>query len=146
VGVQEHLHQACAVLQGVTQVPSTTMTRLDDVAQGNRLSRSFRTNGPTEKALVMKETDFGHIPWVIAHAHGFPHVGRQREIEVAQALEMHAIGTHRATFRHGQSQQIELVKTLGEPRQKAAAFPARLRWLPRLTMGLLMILIQDKTL
>ena len=100
--VQEHLNQACAVLQGVTQVSSSTITHLDDIAQGNGLSRSFRTNGPTEKALVMQDTDFGHIPWVIANNHGFPHVGRQREIEVAQALEMHAIGTHLATFRHGQ--------------------------------------------
>jgi hypothetical protein len=100
--VQEHLNQACAVLQGVTQVSSTTITHLDDIAQGNGLSRSFCTNGPTEKALVMKDTDFGHIPWVIANNHGFPPVGRQREIEVAQALEMNAIGTHLATFRHGQ--------------------------------------------
>ena len=51
--VQEDLNQACAVLQGVTQVSSTTIPHLDDVAQGNGLSRQFRTNGPTEKALVM---------------------------------------------------------------------------------------------
>ena len=94
----------------------------------------------------MKDADFGHIPWVIANDHGFAHVGRQGEIEVSQALETNAIWAHFAAFGHGQQQQIELFEALGEPRQKAAAFPSRLRWLTRLTVGLLMILIQDKSL
>ena len=94
----------------------------------------------------MKDADFGHVPWVIANDDGLAHVGRQGEIEVAQALEMNAIGAHLATFRHGQQQQIELFEALGEPGQKAAAFPSRLRRLTRFTMGLLMILIQDKAL
>jgi hypothetical protein len=94
----------------------------------------------------MKDADFGHIPWVIANDHGFAHIGRQREIKVAQALEMNPIRAYLATFGDGQQQQIELFKTLGEARQKAAAFPARLRWLTRLTVGVLMIVIQDKAL
>src|SRR5215831_11365973 len=130
----------------MTQVPSTAVTGLHDVAQSNSLARQFGTDRPTEKTIGMKDADFGHIPWVIANDDRFAHVGRQGEIQVPQALEMNAIRTHLAPFGDGQQQEIKLFETRGEPRQKATAIPAGLWWFTCLTMGLLMIVVQKKAL
>ena len=130
----------------MTQVPAAAIAGLNDVAQGNGLTGSFGTDRPTEKTVVMKDADFGHIPWIIANDDRFAHVGGQGEIEVAQALEMHPILAHLATFGYRQQQQIELFKTFREPGEKTAAFPSGLRRLIRFTMGTLMILVQNKVL
>ena len=79
---QERFHHAGALLQRMVQVPSPTVASPHDVAQGNGLSRSCSTDGPAEKAVVMKDADFRHVSWIIAHDDRLTHVGRQREIEV----------------------------------------------------------------
>jgi hypothetical protein len=102
MGFPERLDRAGTVLQRVAQVPAAAITGLNDVAQGKGLSRSCGAKRPTEKAVVMKDADFGHVPWVIANDDGLAHVGRQGELEGPQALEMHPIWTHLAMLRHGQ--------------------------------------------
>src|SRR5712692_9871296 len=96
--------------------------------------------------MIMKDADFGHIPWIIANDDRFAYVGRQGEIEIPQALEMNAIGAHLATFGHRQQQQIELFEAFGEPGEKTTAFPSGLRRITRLTVGMPMIVVQNKSL
>jgi hypothetical protein len=48
----------------------------------------------------MKDANFGHVAGIIANNDRLAHISRQRQIEVAHPLEMHAIGAHLATFRH----------------------------------------------
>src|SRR5262245_525809 len=95
---------------------------------------------------MMKDADFGHIPWIIANDDGLTHVGCQGEIEVPQALEMNPIWAYLATCGHGQQQQIELFEVLRQPGEKTTAFPSGLRRLARFTVGTLMILVQDEPL
>ena len=99
---QERFDRASSVLQRMAQVPAAAVASLNDVAQGNGLSGSFGADRSTEKAMVMEDADFGHIPGIIANDDRFAPVGRQGEIEVPQALEMNPIWTHLAMFRHGQ--------------------------------------------
>jgi hypothetical protein len=40
------------------------------------------THGPTEKALLVIDTDFGHIPRVIADEDVLADVGRQRGVDI----------------------------------------------------------------
>jgi hypothetical protein len=94
----------------------------------------------------VKDTNFGHVAGIIANDDRLAYIGCQGQIEVAHPLEMNAIRAYLATFGHRQEQQIKLFETLGEPGEKAAAFPSRLRRLARFTMGGLMILIEDKAL
>jgi hypothetical protein len=80
---QERFHCAGAVLQRVAQVPAPPIAGLNNFTQGNGLSRSFGADGPTEKAVVMKDTDFGHVAWIIANDDGLTHISREGEIEVS---------------------------------------------------------------
>ena len=143
---QERFHHAGALLQRMAQVPSPTVASPHDVAQGNGLSRSFSTDGPAEKAVVMQDADFRHVSWIIANDDRLPHIGRQREIEVPQALEMNAIRAYFATLGHGQQQQIELVEAFRQSGEKTTAFPSGLRRLPRFTVRMLMILVENEVL
>jgi len=99
---QERFDRASPVLQRMAQVPAVAVASLNDVAQGNGLSRSCGADRPTQKAVVMKDTDFGHVPWIIANDDGLTDVGRQGKIEVPQAMEMNPIWAHFATLGHGQ--------------------------------------------
>jgi hypothetical protein len=77
VGFQERLDGAGTVSQRVAQVPPAAIAGLNDVAQGNGLSRSFGANRPAEKAVVMKDADFGHVAWIIGNDDGVARVGSQ---------------------------------------------------------------------
>ena len=94
----------------------------------------------------MQDADFRHVSWIIANDDRLPHIGRQREIEVPQALEMNAIRAYFATLGHGQQQQIELVEALRQSGEKTTAFPSGLRRLPRFTVRMLMILVENEVL
>jgi hypothetical protein len=62
------------------EIPFTLPARTNDLFETHGLTREFLTHSPTEKALLMIDADFGHIPGVIPDSHVFPHIGRQRGI------------------------------------------------------------------
>jgi hypothetical protein len=64
---QQGFNGAGACLQRVAQVPSPTVPSAHDVTQRNGFSRQFGTDSPAQKALVMKDADFGHISRVITN-------------------------------------------------------------------------------
>jgi hypothetical protein len=146
MGIYERLDCAGALVQGVAQGAAAAIAGLDDVTEGNGVAREFRTDGPTQEALVVKDTDFGHVARIITNDHGFAHVGRQGGIKVAKPLETNAIRMDFATFGHRSQEQVELFKALRQTRQKAALLPARLGRLARFTVRPLMILVETKAL
>jgi len=91
VGLQEHLHGAGAILERMAELSPTAIAGPDNVTQRNGVSREFRTDRAAQKALIMKDADFGHISWVITNDDSLAHVGCQSEIEIAQALEMNPV-------------------------------------------------------
>ena len=105
----------------MAEAPSPAIAGVDEFAQGHGLARQVGADRPAEKPVVMKDTDFRHVPGIIANNDGFTHIRPQGEIEVPQTLEMNAVGTHLATLGDGQEQQIELFEALREPGQKTAA-------------------------
>jgi hypothetical protein len=64
------------------QLSFAPLARADDVFETDGLARELLAHGPTEKALLVVHTDFGHIPRVIADRHVFPHIGGQRGIDI----------------------------------------------------------------
>src|SRR5262245_60450996 len=58
--------------------------RTDDVFETDGLAREVLAHGPAEKALLMIDTDFGHVPGVIPDRDVFPDIGRQGRIEITQ--------------------------------------------------------------
>ena len=82
MGCQQGFDGAGARLQRLTQVPSPTVPRAHDVTQGNGFSCQFGADGSAQKALMMKDADFGHISWVITNNDRLAHVGRQGEIKL----------------------------------------------------------------
>ena len=66
-GFQEHLNRAGTLLQGLTKVTAAAIASPDNIAQSNGLPRSFGANRSTQKAVVMKDTNFGHVAWIIAN-------------------------------------------------------------------------------
>ena len=82
---QQGFNGAGARLQRVAQVPSPMVPSAHDVTQGNGFSRQFGTDSPAQKALVMKDADFGHISWVITNDDRLAHIGCQGEIEIIQS-------------------------------------------------------------
>src|SRR5437016_5145308 len=146
MSLHERLYCAGALVQSVAQVASPAIAGLDDVVQGYGVSREFRTDRSTQEAAVMEDADFGHVTGGIPNHHGFAHIGRQGGIEVAKALETNAIRVDFAAFGHREQQQVEVFEILRQTRHKASLLPARLRRLARFTMGILMILIENKLL
>ena len=71
----------------------------DDVFETDGLARELLTHGPTEKALLVIDTDFGHIPRVIADEDVLSDVGRQRGVDIAQGLESEPILLHATGLR-----------------------------------------------
>lgn len=76
--------------------------RTDDLFQTDGLARKLLTHGPTEKALLVIDTDFGHIPRVIADENVLADVGRQRGVDIAQGLESEPILLHATGLRDRQ--------------------------------------------
>ena len=75
---------------------------LDNLAEGNGFPRELGADGPTEKAVVVKDANLGHVPGVIANDDVFAHVGGQRRIQVTETLEMNPVLAHLAAFGDGQ--------------------------------------------
>ncbi len=66
-GFQEHINRAGTLLQGVTEITAAAIASPNTIAQSNGLPRSFGANRSTQKAVVMKNTHFGHVAWIIAN-------------------------------------------------------------------------------
>ena len=66
-GFQEHIHRAGTLLQGLTVGTAAAIASPNNIAQSNGLTRSFGANRSTQKAVIMKDTNFGHVPWIIAN-------------------------------------------------------------------------------
>jgi hypothetical protein len=60
MGFQEGLDRACAFLQRVAQCFAPVIVGLDDLPEGNSIPCKLGANRPTEKPVLMKDTDLGH--------------------------------------------------------------------------------------
>jgi hypothetical protein len=59
----DHLvDQGLAYGELLAEIAGTPAPRTDDLFQTDGLARELLTHGPTEKALLVIDTDFGHIP------------------------------------------------------------------------------------
>jgi hypothetical protein len=87
----------------LAEVASTLAPCTDDVFQTDGLARELLTHGPTEKTLLVIDTDFGHISRVIADEDVLADVGSQRGVDIAQGLESEPLLLHTAGLRDRQS-------------------------------------------
>ena len=122
--VQQRVHGGCAVSQHPPQFPPAPISRAENVTQRHGLTRQLRTHGATQEGVIVEDADFRHVPGIDPEGHGFPHVGRQRGREVAEPLEVNAIGPHVPRLRHLNQQQIQLLQRVRHARKKAVGFPA----------------------
>ena len=118
----------------------------DDRFETDGLACEFLTHGPAEKALLVIDADFGHIPGVIADGHVFSHIGGQRGINIAQGLEPYAILLHAAGLGDRQQQQVQLFQGHRELGKKAVGAPAGVWRYTGGTVGGLMVLMEHKVL
>jgi hypothetical protein len=103
MGFPERVDRTRPVLQRQTQGFASVRAGLDNLAEGNGFPRQFSADGPTEKAMIVKDTNLGHVPGIIANDDLFAHVGGQRRIQRTETLERNPVLAHLAAFGDGQS-------------------------------------------
>ncbi len=113
-----------AVPQDAAQFSPPPIPGTEDVSRGNGSASEFRTDGPAQELVLVKDTDFGHVPRVKPQRHRFPNVCRQRGRKVSQALEVNPIDAHLTRLGHLNQQQVQVVQRVRHPRHEALGFPA----------------------
>src|SRR5205823_3828672 len=98
-----------------------------DIAQRDGLARELGTDCATEKLLLMEEPDFAEIARVVAQHDTLADIGGEDRIDIAHALEVHAIRLDFPRFGDRQEEQVELLQGFRHARYEAALLPALLR-------------------
>src|SRR5262249_40619448 len=93
-----------------------TIARLDDVLETDRLAGQFGADRAAEECVGMEDADLGQIAWVIADDHLLADVSCQCQVEIPEALKMHAVALDSSRARHGEQQQVQLLERVGKPR------------------------------
>src|SRR2546427_5083567 len=87
----------------------------------------FWVNRPAQKAVAVKDPNFGDITRIIANGDRLADIGSQRGIPITQPLKVHAVSAHHTGLRHHDQEQVQRLQTLRHTRQPPLAKP-RLDW------------------
>jgi|GEM_PF-3668380 len=128
----------------LTQLATSGVSRPDDLLQADRLASQLLADCPTQEALLVRDPDLSQVTRVIADDHLLADVGSQRQIDVAEALEMNTVLMDATGSRHRQQKEIELLQGVGVPRKETACLPPGLRSDAGLTMQALVVLVQEE--
>ena len=79
-------------------------TRRLDVFECHGPPGMFWVNRSAQKAVAVKDPNFGAITRIIANGYRLADLGRQRGIDITQPLKVHAVSAYHAGLRH-QDQQ-----------------------------------------
>lgn len=112
MGLQKRLDDAGSFLNRLTKRAPPAVALFDDLAKRYGLARQFLADRPAKELAILINANLSHISWVISNNHLLTHVCSQRQIQIAQALEMDSILANLAAFGYGQQQQVELLKAL----------------------------------
>ena len=112
--------------------------------QADRLAGQLLADGPAEEAVLVVDADLGQVARVVADRHRLADVGRQRQVEVAEALEADAVLLDPARLGDGQQQQVELLQRVRQARQEAARLPALLGRDARLAVDALVVVVEEE--
>src|SRR5271165_1723058 len=92
----------------------------------------------------MKDADFREIAGIVADRDGFADIGRERRIDVAQALKPYAVPLHRARLGDRQQKKVEIVEAVWHAWQPASSAPRRMRRFFDLAMRTLIVVPDDE--
>lgn len=92
MGFQKRVDRAGTVLQGVAQGFASVRAGLDNLAQGDGFPRQLGADGPTEKAVVVKDANLGHIPGIIPNDDGEPGTRRGPTVLLHPEIQQGVVG------------------------------------------------------
>ena len=110
---QQRLDDRCSVIQLRTEGPPALCPGLHNLLQADCLTGQLLADRPTEEALVMEDSNLGHIVRVVADGHRFPDVGREGQVQVAEAEEVDPILVDFAWLRHVSSNRSSCSSEVG---------------------------------
>ena len=106
--------------------------------------RADRAPGRAE-AVVAEDPDLGEVARVVADRDGLADKGRERRLDVAQALEPDPVAVHLTRPDDGQQQKIELLQRGRQARREAVRLPPHRRRCPCAGMGSLVVVLEQET-
>ena len=116
------------------QFPAAGVAGCGDLLEADGAVGQVGADRPAQEAVLVEDPDLGHVARVVADDDALADVGGQHRVQVAQRLEVDAVGVDRARPGDGQEQQVELFQRAGHARDEGAGLPPLLRRHAGLTM------------
>jgi hypothetical protein len=118
-------------------------TRRLNVFEGHCPPGMFWVNRPAQKAVAVKDPNFGDITRIIANGDRLADLGSQREIHITQPLKVHAVSANHTGLRNHDQEQVQSLQTLRHTRQPPWAKPRLDGWNADFTMWAVVIGAQE---
>src|SRR4029453_9091950 len=141
---QELIGDARSSPDMLTQLATSGVSRPDDLLQADRLASQLLADCPTQEALLVIDPDLSQITRVIADDYLLADVGSQRQVDVAEALEVKTVLMNARGSGHRQQAKVELLQGVGMPREETTRLPPSLGGNTCLTVQAVVVVVQEE--
>ena len=128
----------------LTQLATSGVSRPDDLLQADRLASQLLADCPTQEALLVIDPDLSQVTRVIADDDLLADVGSQRQVDVAEALEVNTVLMNATGSGHRQQEKVELLQGVGMPREETTRLPPSLGGNTCLTVQAVVVVVQEE--
>jgi hypothetical protein len=102
----EPVDDAGAFAEAAGEIAAARVAGGGDLLEADGGSGEFGADRPAQEPGAGEDADFGHVPGVVADGRAVADVGGEDRGEVAQSLEVDAVGVDLAGPGHGEQQQV----------------------------------------
>jgi len=143
---EERLDEGFALGEPSAELAAPFSARADDVLEAGAVIGEFLADGAAEELPLMVDAQFGHVARVEADDDILADIGGQREVDVAQRMQMNPVLVDLAGFRHREQQEVKVLQGVRQAGEEATGLPARQRRQACLPVDALVVHLDDEAM